>query len=615
MGGRAFFRAPLYPFFLSLLYRVFGHDLLAIRIVQMIIGSGTVAAIAGCGWRLGGRKTALWAAVISILYGPLLFFDGELLIPTLFVALLAWMLFFILAIPSARAYIPAGALLGLAVIARPNALVLIPVAGIFIWTRIRRDPSVRRSTLVWFITISLVPAAIVTIINAREEGAFVPIAGQGGVNLYAGNNPQATGRTVIIPEMQHRQTGWSNFVRLSREVAEEAAGRELDSGEVSNFWAGRAWNWIVSNPRAATALTLKKAYFVLNAHEIANNRDPYLDTSFPLNIMLWKFRYFAFPWGIVFPLALIGVILGWRREERAPSIRLLAGWIIVYALFLIPFFITARFRMGMVPPLILLAAYAASRGRRILRPAPLALGVAAMIFVNTHLFEARGSNPAQEKAKLGAALLLENRLGESRRVLEEAVRLDPEDADYTYLLGQVHFLEGRYEEALRLFRLSVEKDPTNYRVMYYIGNVLIQLGNYDEAVGALERAVGLYSRDGDVWGGLGRAYEQTGNDDRAIEAYQQAVEHAPESEQWHLDLGYLYQQREELEAAIGSWRRGLEHIPDSYALHFNLAMAYAQSEQFLNALEEIDAVLNLRPDDENVLRLRGWITQQMKRIK
>ena len=99
MAGQAFFRAPLYPFFLSLIYRIFGHDLLAPRIVQIIIGSGTIAALAGCGWRIGGKRTALWTTALAVLYGPLLFFDAELLIPNLFVALLAWMLFFVLARP------------------------------------------------------------------------------------------------------------------------------------------------------------------------------------------------------------------------------------------------------------------------------------------------------------------------------------------------------------------------------------------------------------------------------------------------------------------------------------------------------------------------------------
>lgn len=615
MGGRAFFRAPLYPFFLSLIYRIFGHDLLAVRIVQAVVGSGAVAALAGSGWRIGGRRTSLWAAAMAALYGPLIFFDAELLIPNLLVALLAWTLFFMFGRPSVRSYTVAAFLLGLAVIARPNALVLVPVFCVYIWMRPGAVTVIPRRILALFIVVALAPAVVVTAINAREEGTFVFVASQGGVNFYAGNNPQATGRTVVVPEMKHRQTGWSNFVELSHDVAEEEAGRELDSREVSGFWAGSALDWIGSEPAAAAILTLKKVYYVINAFEVANNRDPYLNTSFPLNVLMWKTRWFAFPWGLIFPLALTGVILGYRNRDERHAVRLLGAWLAVYALSLIPFFITARFRMGMIPPVLLLAAYAASRGRRLLCPVPAATCVVGLILINTNLFEARISNPAQEKAKLGAALLIENRLQESRRMLEEAVAEDPSSADYVYLLGQTHFFEGRYEEALRLFRRSIDLDPTNYRVLYHIGNSLLHIGNYDEAVGALKKSVGMHPRDGDVWGSLGRAYERVGDMERSLDAYSRAVRYDPDNEQWRLDLGYIHQERGDLGAAIDAWREGTKRKPASFALHFNLAVAYTEDEQFLNALGEVETALNIKPDSQEAQRLHTWIIQRIGQIR
>src|SRR5512143_465684 len=39
----AFFRAPLYPYFLGLLYKLFGANLMAVRVIQALIGS------VGCG--------------------------------------------------------------------------------------------------------------------------------------------------------------------------------------------------------------------------------------------------------------------------------------------------------------------------------------------------------------------------------------------------------------------------------------------------------------------------------------------------------------------------------------------------------------------------------------
>ena len=54
-GGRAFFRAPLYPLFVSLVYKGFGHDLVALRAVQALIGSTTAMGIAACAFDTPAR--------------------------------------------------------------------------------------------------------------------------------------------------------------------------------------------------------------------------------------------------------------------------------------------------------------------------------------------------------------------------------------------------------------------------------------------------------------------------------------------------------------------------------------------------------------------------------
>ena len=39
IGSEVFYQAPLYPYFLGLLYKIFGRDLLIVRICQAAIGS------------------------------------------------------------------------------------------------------------------------------------------------------------------------------------------------------------------------------------------------------------------------------------------------------------------------------------------------------------------------------------------------------------------------------------------------------------------------------------------------------------------------------------------------------------------------------------------------
>ncbi len=611
MGGEAFFRAPLYPFFLSVIYRVFGHSLMAVRIVQAVVGGSTAAALAGCGWRIGGRRMAFWAAVLGALYGPLIFFDGELLIPNLLVALLAWSLFLLLAPHSLPASLLAASFLGLAVTTRPNVVVLLPVFLYFAWTRIRADAHVRKRFLIWMVLAGLIPGACVTLINAKEERTLVFVASQGGVNFYAGNNPEATGRNIDIPEMRRIQTGWSNFVDASREVAEEAEGKRLNSREVSDYWFKKGLDWIVSSPIHAVALTLKKAYYVINAYEIPNNRDLYFNRPFPLNLLLWKLPFFAFPWGLVFPLAVAGAFLGRRVKEHQRTIGMLINWVLIYMLCLIPFFITARFRMETVPALILLAAYALSSGKKILRAVPVTVGIAALVLINTSFFHVRLDNPAEEKAKLAMALILENRLEEGRQALRAALTVNPNSADYTFLMGYAYFLEGNNEDALTFFQRSLELNPKNYKVLFHMGNSLLQMQRYGEAKVVLEKAVEIRPADGEILLSLSRAFEGDGEYEKAIDAYRRAIQAAPENPRAYLDLGLMHQKQGDLNSAIAIWRQGAEHRADSFALHFNLAIAYAQTGQLMLGRREIEAAIRINPNEPEAVRLRDLLDQQI----
>lgn len=615
MGGRAFFRAPLYPFFLSLVYRVLGHDLIAVRVVQAVLGAVTAAALAGCGWRIGGRRMALWAGGIAALYGPLIYFDAELLIPTLLIALLSWALFFLLAPPSRSTCLISGLLLGLAVIARPTVLVVLPVAFFFLWKRIRAAVGLPKGLIVGAVLLSLLPAAIVTVINAVEEKTFVFIASQGGVNFYAGNHGKASGRSIEIVELEPAQNSWADLVEASYQFPSEETGRTLNSREVSAYWTRKALRWIASDPVGAFKLTAKKAYYVFNAYEAPNNRDLYLDRPFPLNLLLWKTPIFAFPWGLVFPLAVMGIFVGLGTADRRHTFALLTGWLALYALILIPFFVCARFRMGLLPTVILLAAFTVSHWRNALKGGPLTAGIVTLILVNTAFFQARAENPSQELLKRGVVSLGVGRVSEARRDLEKAVELNPRSAKSAYALGEAYLLEGNNDFAKHMFVRSLNLGASNHRILSGIGQALLRLEAYDEAAVALDRLVKARPKDTEAWLNLGQAYEYGGRHDKAIEAYHAVIDIAPGEARGYLGLGSVYQQKGDLTAAIDVWRAGARLASGSFSLHYNLALAYAQIGQYESGLQAIDKALELKPNDPEAFSLRELLVEETKQTE
>ena len=85
--SEAYFRAPLYPFFLGFLNLVFGEDLMIWRLVQCLLGGCTVFLTGLLAQRVFGRPQGLVAASIMCLAWVPLHFDTELLIPVLFLPL------------------------------------------------------------------------------------------------------------------------------------------------------------------------------------------------------------------------------------------------------------------------------------------------------------------------------------------------------------------------------------------------------------------------------------------------------------------------------------------------------------------------------------------------
>src|SRR5690242_7669308 len=82
-----FWQPPGYSYFLSWIYLASGPGYLAPRIVQALLGASSAVLTAWIGARAFGRRVGLAAGYGAALYGLLIYYDGELLTPTLTIAL------------------------------------------------------------------------------------------------------------------------------------------------------------------------------------------------------------------------------------------------------------------------------------------------------------------------------------------------------------------------------------------------------------------------------------------------------------------------------------------------------------------------------------------------
>lgn len=536
-----FFRAPLYAYFLGALYALSGGSMAFARAVGLALGLGTVFLIMRIGRRTVGERAGLIAGAAYGVYPIALRYEGDLLVEGLYIlfamaALLAQLR--ALERPSRRRWFGTGVLYGLAAITRPNILAVALVVPFVtaLGRRLARTPVPARAAAGEAILLAaglLLPILPVTLHNALVGRDFVPIASQGGVNFAIGNNPRADGFTAIVPGT--RATWWGGHDDAVA-LAERARGRPLRASEVSRYWTEQGLAFLRSSPGAAFRLYVRKLYLYWWGAEISNNEHIYFlrRYSLPMQVTLWHAGIY-FPFGLVSPLALLGMGLAWARL-RARVLPLLA-YAALYTISVVPFFVCARFRLPVMPVLLLFAAYAALavpglfRGAR--RPlSTLALGAGLLVLANAdpyRLEPAVFGAQALSYLDLGVFYAQKGDFAAAESHLLKAAELDPGLPAPHAWRGRLALERGDFRTAEAELRLATRGDPVLFRDVVTqaqrdLGRLALANGWYDRALAVYTRALALDPRLAGAAAGAGVAALALG-DTAAARGY---LEHALE---------------------------------------------------------------------------------------
>jgi len=87
IGESSFWQPPFYPYYLAVQYRIFGHNLLIVRIIQNLLGALSCILIYLIAGNIFNRRTGILAAILGLANGVLIYYEGELLITTLYIFL------------------------------------------------------------------------------------------------------------------------------------------------------------------------------------------------------------------------------------------------------------------------------------------------------------------------------------------------------------------------------------------------------------------------------------------------------------------------------------------------------------------------------------------------
>ena len=577
IGRDVFYQAPLYPYFLGTIYALAGRDLLLVRICQAVLGAASCALLALAGRRVYSERVGWVAGLGLAIYAPAIFFDGLLqksVLDVFFVSLVLWLLSFLVENPERRSrWFSLGLALGGLALTRENALILI--VPILLW-RLRPSPAPRSpipAMLAFALGLLLVLSPI-AIRNRIVGGEWHLTTSQFGPNFYLGNNPNADGTASPLREGR----GTAEYERQdATNLAQVAVGRNLTTGEVSSYWTKEALAFIRSRPVTWLKLEARKTALLWNRAELVDtdSQDSYQEWS-------WLLRTAAHigHFGVLVPLALFGVLVRWSDRERLWLFYAMAA---VYAASVLMFYVSARYRLPLVPFLMLFAAAglsslpdfvrAPSHGRSAITAAAV---IAMAVFANWPLWPS-GSMRAVTENNLGNALKTDGRFQEAGLHYRRAIEIRPDYAPAYINLGTLLVAQGKPEEAIAAYKRASALAAIDDDLDAKIGNAFLRAGKPADAVEYFQRALSVGRPSAEVYNNLIVALIAADRPDAAIPVFREAIQKDPGNGGLYFRLGTLLLQRDRALEAVTAFRAGLALVPGSAEGHGNLGAALAAS--------------------------------------
>lgn len=570
MSGEAgkyipFPRGPLYPYILAGLKAVCGSGWLFPRLFNLFADIATIASLFHFGRLVCGMRVGVIAATAAALSGTMVYFSGELLGTALETALAAsFLLVIYIALEKNNKVLigASGVILGLFCITRPNAMLLLALYPLLIIIQSKGIVKTAIQPIIIHITAAILCIAPVTLSNYVASGEFIPISTLGGVNFYIGNVRGASGWSSFLPGVG---AGWDDDD--AKRIAETDAGRTLSPGEISDQLFKIGLREIKADFKGWLALMLRKLYLLVGRQEIGNNRP--LELVFTAAPFVQTLMFFSI--GFLIPTAFWGALTIWRSQKTALAVNL--AYIIIFGGGLVLFFISARYRMPLLPPLALLTA----------------VGVEEIV-----------KRIRLRKSLLDPILVLV--IGWGITMLPWTVA-EGHPAQAPYVAGNAYLHLNRCREAIEHFKAAYRIDPDFLRLKLNLGVAYMQAGDTAQAEVYFNEAVQLPQSKAEALNNLGVIAETHSNLPLAELEYSRAYQADPQLDDARLNLARVVMTLGDsllLKGAIDSgemrYRYAEKLLPGDPRPSFRLAVAAMGKGRKDEALRLAKAIIARHPD-------------------
>ncbi len=435
IGQGDFSQAPLYPYYMAGVFKLFGPGMGTMRLVQLVMGALTCVLVFWIGREVFGTGVGLLSGLMAALCPISIYYDGLLLRASFATQMNLATVACLLAALRYRGvfwWAAGGACFGLSVMVRPNIALFGPMMLLWAVWALKGAPRARAVGRVAGLLVGI--AAVFGLLVGRNlvaGGSPLRVSGLGPYVFYVGNAPDTSGVGYVIPP-SYESAPKDRLVLAALEAA-------------------------ANDPAGYLRLTGRKLRALVNGYEVPNNMNFYVFREFS-----WVLKNPLLSFAVLSPLGLLGLALSLRHSRQSLLLALLGAAVILSVMV---FYVLSRFRYPLVPVFIILSAYSLwwlwerVRCREFKKAAP-AAAAGVLLFV-----AAVPSPPAAGPVR---------------------------DADL-FNLGVAYREHKQYEQAREYFRQAAVLNPANTRARhnfhFYEGAMYVQREQYGRAAEAFARAL------------------------------------------------------------------------------------------------------------------------------
>ena len=595
--------APLYPYFLALLYKVSGFSLGFVRAFQSLLGllAGIPVffmlrdAVASSSYslRLAPRLfIALWALFPTTLLYESELFSEALLLPLIVCS--AWLLHEADKSGSMwkrLGFVAGGGLLaGLSVITHPLAILFVGLeATCFAWTAFRARCAKPLASLALLLAFAALPVVPVCIHNSHLAGRLAFVQGNSGFNVYLGSNPDANGTCYLRPGPE-----WDKC-----HADAQAEATKLGASKDSIFIA-QSLNWIKEHPLSWAWLTAKKAVYAVNCRELPTS------TSFSQSGGTFTERHL----GVFFGFALALAFMGLATEAFRKGSGMLPGFkhvlLIALAFWLAQALFVAggRYRLPMHPAALALAtcvicalfleSLPKGSAKKLVA---IYLAAVALVFLPCPKLDYPRLK-AEANSVLAEAYMKADKLPEALAHLDNSAAILMSWDRTCNLRGQILASMGRQEEALKAYFDATKRFPDSYYAYMNIAAILSKNNDPKTAESLFGKALKIKPDSPDLLYNVALFAQEQKQLPKAIELYRACLKLSPAHRRALNNLGAALLMSGDAKGSADCFARALALDPGNTSLMVNLAAARLSLGEKAKARELLLKALKLAPKSQ-----------------